>query len=88
MAFDELGNRRDKNCSRDVTSVSTTFTSLGANGICAGLNRLPYVLRMADYVHIKDTGVVEFVDNVLRRNTDGGNKKPGTALDDDVNELV
>lgn len=46
------------------------------------------MLGVTDHVHVKDTGLVELLDDLLGRDTDGGDEELGAGLDDDVGELA
>lgn len=87
-ALDQLGNGRDEDGGGDVTGVTATLTTLGADDIHADIEGLLDVLGVADHVHAEDAGTVELLDDSLRGNTDGGNEELSTALDDDIDELV
>lgn len=88
LASTELGDGRDENSGGDITGVPTALTTLGADDIGTGIEGLLDVLGVADHVHVEDTGLVESLDDVLGGNTDGGNEELGTALDDDVDQLI
>ena len=88
VALDQLGNGRDKDGGGDITSVSTTLTTLGADDVCASVQRLLDVLGVTDHVHVEDSVAVEAVDNGSGRNTDSRDKELSAALNDDVDKLV
>lgn len=88
VALDQLGNGRDEDSSGDITGVAATLTTLGADDIDTDVEGLLDVLGVADHVHAEDTGTVELLDNGLGGNTDGGDEKLGTTLNDNVDELV
>lgn len=88
LALDDLGDGGDKDGSGDITSVTTTLTTLGTDDIDTNVEALLDVLGVTDHVHAEDTGTVKFLDDSLGGNTDGGDKELGIALDDDVDELV
>ena len=88
LALAELGNSRDENRRGNITSVTTTLTTLSANDVNANLKTLLDVLGVADHVHCEDTGFVESVDDCLGGDTNGRDKELGSALNDDVDELV
>lgn len=68
--------------------VATTLTTLGADDVDAALESLLDVLGGTDHVHDKDVVLVETVDDVLGRDTDGTDEELGTLLNDDGDELV
>lgn len=87
LALDQLGNRGDENGGWDVTSVTTTLTTLGADDINANIEALLDVLGVTDHVHGEDTGAVELLDDGLGGHTDGRDEKAGPLGDDDVDKL-
>lgn len=87
-ALDQLGHGGDEDGGGDVTGVTATLTTLGADDIDADVEGLLDVLGVADHVHAEDAGTVELLDNGLGGDTDGGDEELGTALDDDIDELV
>jgi hypothetical protein len=84
----ELNNRRDQNGCRNITSVSTTLSSLGADDINAEIEALLDVFGVANHVHVQDTGLVESVDDMLWGDTNGRNEQLCSALNNNGNELV
>lgn len=78
----------DEDGGGNVTGVTTTLTTLGADDVDTEVEALLNVLGVADHVHVDDAMGMELVDDVLGGNTDGGNEELGTGLDDDVDELV
>lgn len=88
VALDQLGNSGNEDGRGNITRVSTTFTTLGADDVGAHIQSLLNVFRVTDHVHVENAGGVELLHNMLGRHTDGGDKQLGTALDDDVNQLV
>ena len=88
LTLDELGDGGNKDGSRDIASVATTLATLGTDDINANVQALLDVLGVTDHVHAEDTGTVELLDDSLGGDSDGGNKELGTALDDDIDELV
>ena len=87
LALDQLGNRGNKNGGWDITSVTTTLTTLGADNIDTNIEALLNVLGVTDHVHGEDTGAVELLDDGLGRNTDGRDEKAGALRDDDIDKL-
>lgn len=88
MALDEGGDGRDQDGRGDVTGVTTTLATLGADHVDAELEALLDVLRVADHVHVEDAGAVQALDDVLGRHTDGGDEEARTGVDDDGDQLV
>jgi hypothetical protein len=88
LALAEFGHGGDKNCCRNITSVTTTFTTLGANDIRTDIDSLLHVLGMANHVHVENSIFVKFIDNGLGRNTDGRDEELSAALNDDVDKFV
>lgn len=74
LALAQLGNSRDENGSRNITSVTTTFTALSADDINTNIKGLLNVLGVADHVHAQDASTVELLHDVLGRDTDGRNE--------------
>lgn len=88
LAPTQLGNGGDKESSGNITSVSTTLTTLSTDKICASIQRLLNVLGVADHIHVEDSVAVESVDDSLRGDTDSGDEELSAALDDDVDKFV
>ena len=88
LALAQLGNGRNEDSGGDITSVSTTLTTLGADDICASVQRLLNVLGVTDHVHVEDARVVKFVNNVLWRNTDSRDEELSAALDNNVDKFI
>lgn len=88
VALDELDDGRDKDRGRDITSVSTTLTALGADDVGTDLEALLDVLGVANHVGVGNAIGVELVDNPLRGNTDGGDEELSTLGNGDVDELA
>jgi len=88
VPLDELDNRGDEDGRRNVTSVTTTLTTLCTDDVNAGLDALLDVLGVADHVHVGDAVGVKLIYDGLRGDADGGDEKFCTRLDDDVDELV
>lgn len=88
LTLAELDDGGDQNSCGNITSVSTTLTSLSADDINAELKALLDVLGVSDHVHVQNTGLVQFLDNMLGGNTDGRNEQLGSARNCDVDELV
>lgn len=88
LALDQLGNGGDEDGSRDITGVTTSLTTLGADNINANIKGLLDVLGVTDHVHAEDAGTVELLDDGLGGDTDGGDEKAGLFLDDNINELT
>lgn len=84
----EVDDGGDENGGRDVTSVTATLTTLGADNVDAEVEALLDVLGVSDHVHVDDAGSVESVDDVLGRDTDSRDEELGARFDDDVDELV
>lgn len=88
MSLHELGNGWDEHGGGDITGVTTTLTTLGADNVDAEFEALLDVLGVSDHVHVENAGLVELLDDVLGWNTDGTDEEFGSALDDDINKLV
>jgi hypothetical protein len=88
LALDQLGNGGDEDSGGDVTGVTATLTTLGADNINANIKGLLDVLGVADHVHAEDAGTVELIDNSLGGHTDGGDEKASLLLDDNIDELT
>jgi len=72
----------------DISSVSTTLTTLCADDINTESKALGNVLGVTDHVHVEDTVLVELVDDGLWWHADSGNEELSAGLDDDINELA
>jgi len=88
VALNELGNSWDEDSGRNVTGVATTLATLGANDINAEVEALLDVLRVTDHVHIEDAVLVELLDDMLGRDTDGGDEETRPRLDHNVDKLL
>jgi hypothetical protein len=84
----ELGNGWNKHGGGDITSVTTTFTTLGADDVGAEFEALLDVFGVSDHVHVENAGLVELLNDVLGWNTDGTDEEFGSALNNDINKLV
>lgn len=87
LALADVDAGRDQNAGRDVTSVSSTLTSLGANKVATDVDGLLDVLGVANHVHDRDAGLVQLVDGPNRGNTNGADEELGLLLNDNVEEL-
>lgn len=88
VALASLDNGRNQDSGGNVTSVTTTLTTLGADDVDAEGKALLDVLDVADHVHVQDTGLLELLDDVLGGDTDGRDEELGAGLDDNVDELI
>jgi hypothetical protein len=88
MTLAEVDDGWDQDSRGNVTSVTTTLTTLGADDVHTEVQALLDVLGVANHVHVKDTVLVKLLNDVFRGNTDGGDEKSGAGLDDDVDQLV
>lgn len=88
MSLDRLDAAGDEDTSRDVSSVSSSLSSLRANDIDALRESLGAVLDGSDHVHDGDTSGVELVDGGTGRDSDGADEESCLLGDDDVDELV
>jgi hypothetical protein len=88
LALAEIHNSGDQDSRRNITSVTSTLTTLCANNINAKVEALLHMFWVANHVHVEDAILVEAVNDGFGWNTDGGNKELGTAVDDDINKLV
>lgn len=88
MALAELSDSWDEDGRGDISSVSTSFSSLCANHVGAKLETLLDVLWVANHVHVEDAVLVELLDDVFWRDADGGDEEAGARFDGDVDELV
>jgi hypothetical protein len=88
VSLHELGNGWDEHGGGDITGVTTTLTTLGADNVGAEVEALLDVLWVSDHIHVENAGLVELLDNMLGRDTDGTDEEFSSALDDDINKLV
>ena len=88
VALDGLNDGGDEDSGGNVTSVTTTLTTLGADDIDTDVNALLDVLDVANHVHVGNTSLVELVDDGLGGDTDGRDKQLGAGLDNNVDELI
>jgi len=88
VVLDEGSNSGDQDGGWHITSVATALSSLSADKINTEFEALLDVLGVSDHVHVENSSLVELLDNVLGRDTDGGNEETGARLDDNVNEGV
>lgn len=88
LALDHLHNGGDKDSCGDISGVTTTLTSLGANDICTGIKAFLNMLRVADHVHVEDTGGMQALNNMLWWNTNCRDKELGSAFNDYINKLI
>ena len=88
VALAETDNLWDQDGCWDISSVASSFTTLGADHVDAELEALLDVLGVADHVHVEDPGFVELVDDLLGWDTNGGDEETGAGVDDDVNEFA
>lgn len=88
VALDGLDDGGDQNGRGDVTGVATAFTTLGADDIDAQLEALLDVLGVANHVHVQDAVLVQALDDVSGRHTDGRDKQRDLLFNDDINQLV
>jgi hypothetical protein len=88
LAFAELDDSWDQNCCWDITGVSTSLTSLCADDVDTELEALLNVLRVANHVHVENTGLVQTVDDMLGGDTDSRDKEGGARLNDDAHKLI
>jgi len=82
------GNGWDEDTCWDVTSMATALAALSANHVGADLEALRDVLGVPDHVHIKYAIFVKLVHDSLWWDTDSRHKELGTALDNNVDEIV
>lgn len=87
-ALDKVHNRWDQNRRWNVTSVSTTLASLCADNVNTEVEALLNVLWVSDHVHVQNAGLVEALDNMFGRNSDGGDEKLSTRVDNNAGQLV
>lgn len=88
LAFAQSNNRRDQYRCRGIASVSAALATLCADDIDTEIKALLDVLGVTDHVHVKDAVLVQFLDNSLGRNTDGGNEELRAALNDHIDQFV
>lgn len=88
LALDELDNGWDQDGCWHISSVSTSLTTLCADDINAEFEALLHMLGVANHVHVEDAGLVESLDNMLGRNTDGRDEQFCARVDDDAYEFV
>ena len=88
LALAELDNGWDENSGWGISGVSTSLATLGADHINTEVEALLNMLWVSDHVHVENTVGVELVDNSLWWDTDGGNEKFSTRLDNNIDELI
>jgi hypothetical protein len=88
MALDQLGNGRDQDGGWDITSMTTTLTTLGADNIGTKVEALLDVLGVSDHVHVEDTVLVKLLHDGARRNTDSADKQSGATFNNNINERI
>lgn len=88
VALAERGNSWNEDSGWNISSVSTTLTTLSADHVGAELEALLDVLWVTDHVHVKYTGLVKTVNGGLWWDTDGGNEKTSARLNGDLDQLV
>ena len=71
MSLDRLDASRNEDTSGDVSSVSSSLSSLRADDVDALRQSLGDVLDRADHVHDGDTSGVKLVDGGSGRDSDG-----------------
>lgn len=74
--------------SRMRESLTTSLTTLRADHISSERERLWDVLWVTDHVHVKYTGLVKLLDDVLWWHTNSADEKSSTRFDDDINQVV
>lgn len=88
FALHQLGNGRDQHSGRDVTGVTTTLTTLGADNVDIKVKAFLNVLGVSDHIHVEHAVLVELLHDSTGRNTDSADEEPGAAFNDDINKLV
>lgn len=88
VALDQLGDGRNENSSGNITSVTTTLSTLGADNVGTDIEALLDVLGVTDHVHVENASLVQSLDDRLGGDSDGGDEELRTALNDDLNQLV
>lgn len=88
VALAGLDDRGDEDGGGNVAGVATALTALGADDVHAEREALGNVLGVADHVHVEDSVLVQAVNDVLGRHTDGRDEKLGALGNDDVNQLI
>jgi hypothetical protein len=88
VSLHELGNGWDKHSGGDITSVTTTLTTLGGDNVDTKVKALLDVLGVSDHVHVEHAVLVKLLHDGARRNTDSADKQSGAAFNDDINELI
>lgn len=88
LSLAKLNNGWDENSGWGISGVSTSLTTLGADHINAEVEALLNMLWVSDHVHVKDTVLVELVNDSLWWDTDGGDEELGTRLNNNIDELV
>jgi hypothetical protein len=82
-----INTSRNENACRRISSVPSALSGLRTDDINTNVERLLDVFWVANHVHDGDAGLVEFLDSLLGRDTNGADKKCRFLLDDDVDEL-
>ena len=88
LSLDHLCHGWDQDGGWNITSMSTTFTTLRTDEIDTDIEAFLYVLGVADHVHVEDAGAVELIYRGLGRDTDSGDEQLRSTVNDDLDELV
>jgi hypothetical protein len=78
------GNSWDQDGCGNIASVSTSLATLCANDIDTKIKALLNVLWVANHIHVEDAMAMQLVDDLFRRDADGGDEELSAGLDDDV----
>lgn len=73
---------------RRFPSVPTCLSTLRTDDVRSSRTRLVNVLGVSDHVHVQDPIGMQLVDDVSRRDADGGDEELRPASDDDVDQFV
>lgn len=88
LAFAKLDNGWDQDGGWDISSVSTSLTTLSTNDIDAEVQALLHMLWVSDHVHVENAGLMNTFDDMLRWHTNSRDEEFGSAVDDDIDKLI
>lgn len=88
LALAHGGNGWDEHGCWYITSVSTTLTALCTDQIYSKSEAFGDVLWVSDHVHVENTSLVQTLDHLFWRDTNGRDKQTCAGINDDVDEIV
>ena len=68
--------------------MTTPFTALGTDHVCADVEAFLDVFGVADHIHIEDACFVEALNDVHGWDADGGDEEFGAGVNDDGDKVV